>query len=173
MVEICPLFPTFHQLGRCHQGIPENPEKKLFKHKTKQKANRLIRSFWVLGITMSNCWNIEGCHLLICFFKKFPLVRKPCRHSTFAFLPCSMRTPQGAAQVETTSWNLKYRGACGSWYLPRRGCTLPSPNKILVATYPKQNKTTDKTVFCCNQFLNSVHIMHLTLKQSFSCDSEW
>lgn len=124
------------------------------------------------GNTMSNCWNIEGCHLLICFFKKFPLVRKPCRHSTFAFLPCSMRTPQGAAQVETTSWNLKYRGACGSWYLPRRGCTLPSPNKILVATYPKQNKTTDKTAFCCNQFLNSVHIMHLTLKQSFSCDSE-
>ena len=168
-----PSISDFPPAGKMPSGNTWKPRKKFVQAQNKAESKPINQILWVLGITMSNCWNIEGCHLLICFFKKSPLVRKPCRHSTFAFLPCSMRTPQGAAQVETTSWNLKYRGACGSWYLPRQGCTLPSPNKILVATYPKRNKTTDKTVFCCNQFLNSVHIMHLTLKQSFSCDSEW
>jgi hypothetical protein len=39
VVEICPLSLTFHQQGRCHQGIPEKPLKKLFKNKTKQRVN--------------------------------------------------------------------------------------------------------------------------------------
>lgn len=89
VVEICPLSPTSHQLGRCNQGRPEN-QKNYAQVQTKAKGKTIKSDLWIQGRTMSNCWKMDGSHLLICFFKKLPLVRKPCRHSTLAFLSCSM-----------------------------------------------------------------------------------
>jgi hypothetical protein len=41
VVEICPLSLTFHQLGRGHQGRPENKKqkRKMFLNKTKKETN--------------------------------------------------------------------------------------------------------------------------------------
>jgi hypothetical protein len=44
VVEICPLSLTFHQQGRCHQGIPEKPLKKIVQEQNKAESKPLNRS---------------------------------------------------------------------------------------------------------------------------------
>lgn len=94
---------------------------------------------------MSNCWKMEGCHLLICFFKKLPLVRKPCRHSILTFLSCSicctLQAQNTFRQTQETTGLKRARSICGSYYLLLKSRTLLSSNNYLLQPTQKHQQT--------------------------------
>jgi hypothetical protein len=94
---------------------------------------------------------MEGCHLLIRFFRKLPLVRKPCRHSTLVLLFCSMSSTLPSThkfRQKQETWDLKKTWrTCdtGSWYLPPirlplQGSMSAFTQQQIVATQPATEK---------------------------------